>query len=261
MPEKTWTLQCLNCEKKHPPKKYTLNCECTNHSFLRTNYKKNITKQNKNPGLFKYIDWLPTNKTLKQNGTTPITYKSKHLAEKLNLKNLYISFNGYWPEKGAWMKTCSFKELEAAPTIGRLLEAGKKSLIVASAGNTARGFANICLGEDIDLYLVVPISGLHNLWLTKKPTDNIKLITLEKGNDYFDAISITKKIAEHNGILSEGGARNVARRDGMGTTVVDATFKIGEVPDHYFQAVGSGTGGIAAWEANLRFNRHWGGGQ
>ena len=30
-----------------------------------------------------------------------------------------------------------------------------------------------------------------------------------------------------------------------------ATF-IGRIPDYYFQAVGSGTGGIAAWEANLR---------
>ena len=29
--------------------------------------------------------------------------------------------------------------------------------------------------------------------------------------------------------------------------------KIGRIPDYYFQAVGSGTGAIAAWEANKRF--------
>jgi len=28
---------------------------------------------------------------------------------------------------------------------------------------------------------------------------------------------------------------------------------IGRIPDFYFQAIGSGTGAIAAWEANLRF--------
>ena len=27
---------------------------------------------------------------------------------------------------------------------------------------------------------------------------------------------------------------------------------LGRIPEHYFQAVGSGTGGISAWEASLR---------
>ena len=52
--------------------------------------------------------------------------------------------------------------------------------------------------------------------------------------------------------VAEGGAKNVARRDGMATTMLSATTTIGKIPDYYFQAVGSGTGAIAAWEANLR---------
>ena len=44
----------------------------------------------------------------------------------------------------------------------------------------------------------------------------------------------------------------MARRDGMGTTVLSAVTTIGRIPDYYFQAVGSGTGAIAAWEANMR---------
>jgi cysteate synthase len=51
---------------------------------------------------------------------------------------------------------------------------------------------------------------------------------------------------------AEGGAKNIARRDGMGTTVLSAVTTIGRIPDYYFQAVGSGTGAIAAWEANMR---------
>jgi cysteate synthase len=38
----------------------------------------------------------------------------------------------------------------------------------------------------------------------------------------------------------------------MGTTVLSAVTTIGRIPDYYFQAVGSGTGAIAAWEANMR---------
>jgi cysteate synthase len=34
--------------------------------------------------------------------------------------------------------------------------------------------------------------------------------------------------------------------------VLCAVEAAGEIPDHYFQAVGSGTGAIAAWEMNLR---------
>jgi cysteate synthase len=34
--------------------------------------------------------------------------------------------------------------------------------------------------------------------------------------------------------------------------VLSAATFIGRIPDYYFQAVGSGTGAIAAWEANLR---------
>ena len=53
-------------------------------------------------------------------------------------------------------------------------------------------------------------------------------------------------------MVSEGGARNIARRDGMGTVMLDAALTIGKMPDHYFQAVGSGTGGISVWEAAIR---------
>jgi len=40
----------------------------------------------------------------------------------------------------------------------------------------------------------------------------------------------------------------------MGCTYLSAVHEIGEIPNHYFQAVGSGTGAIAAWEANLRLS-------
>ncbi|WP_455382365.1 pyridoxal-phosphate dependent enzyme, partial [Salinispira pacifica] len=42
------------------------------------------------------------------------------------------------------------------------------------------------------------------------------------------------------------------RRDGMGTTMLAAAAATGRLPDHYVQAVGSGTGAIAAWEMALR---------
>ena len=75
----------------------------------------------------------------------------------------------------------------------------------------------------------------------------------KNAGDYFDAIHLSNLAVELEGFFPEGGAKNVARRDGMGTTVLSAVTTIGKIPDYYFQAVGSGTGAIAAWEANLRF--------
>ena len=80
----------------------------------------------------------------------------------------------------------------------------------------------------------------------------VKLISCEKGGDYFDAIHLSDIALKSPGFYAEGGAKNVARRDGMACTVLSAVTTIGRIPDYYFQAVGSGTGAIAAWEANMR---------
>jgi cysteate synthase len=79
------------------------------------------------------------------------------------------------------------------------------------------------------------------------------LVVTKSGSDYFDAIHLSNVACQVEGFVPEGGAKNVARREGMGTTVLSAVTEIGRIPDYYFQAVGSGTGAIAAWEANLRF--------
>jgi cysteate synthase len=80
----------------------------------------------------------------------------------------------------------------------------------------------------------------------------VRLAVLDGGADYADAIELGNGIAGTEGFYPEGGARNAARRDGMGTTVLAAVEAAGVVPDHYVQAVGSGTGAIAAWEMSLR---------
>jgi len=187
-----------------------------------------------------------------QGSSAPVTYKSSGLASHLGLKNLYITFSGYWPEKGALMTTCSFKETEAFSVCGRLDPAEKKVLVVASAGNTARAFAKVCSENNIPLLLCVPEDNLDALWFEKPLNDCVKLIASRSGSDYFDAIHLSNLAVQCEGFVAEGGAKNVARRDGMGTTMLSAATHIGEIPDYYFQAIGSGTGAIAAWEANLR---------
>ena len=202
-------------------------------------------------GIYTFADWLPIHRTL-EGSAAPSTYKSEGLANALGLSNLYITLNGWWPERNAFNRTCSFKETEAYTVCARLDAKTDQILVVASAGNTARAFAKVCSDNHIPLLLCVPEDCLGALWFDEPLNDCVKLAATRTGSDYFDAINLSNLAAQLDGFVTEGGAKNVARRDGMGTTMLSAATFIGRIPDYYFQAVGSGTGGIAAWEANLR---------
>ena len=201
--------------------------------------------------LYRYANWLPVKRALK-GAYGPVTYKSEGLAKELGLKNLYITFTGWFPEKGARVPTCSFKATEAYSVCARLPRNTDKILVVQSAGNTARAFAQVCSDNNIPLVICIPKDNVNALWFMDKLRPCVKILATPAGTDYFDAISLGDKLCLSDRYLAEGGAKNVARRDGMGTTLLSAVEAIGELPDAYFQAVGSGTGTIAVWENNLR---------
>lgn len=242
-------LKCLKCGRDYG-QQYRLTCE-DDDSLLRAVYDEKRLELRNQPGMGRFHSWLPIQRELTTDAG-PITYKSDAFAKELGLSSLYIGFSGYWPEREAFVKTCSFKELEAYPIMQYLTENGAKAIVLASAGNTGRAAAHASALTGTDVYIVVPDSGLEKLWLPEEPTESIHLISMGPGNDYTDAINLAGRIAKLPGMVPEGGARNVARRDGMGTVMLDAAVTIGKMPDHYFQAVGSGTGGISAWEASLR---------
>lgn len=226
--------------------------QCKTPSLVRTRYEQKVLRVKDDAyGLYKFADWLPVKRMLR-GSSAPVTYKSEGLARHLGLKNLYITFNGYFPAIGARMTTCSFKETEAFSVCARAAEDEQRVLVVASAGNTARAFARVCSENGIRLLLSVPYDNLDALWFEEPLNPCVKLICCERGGDYFDAIHLSNLALRGEGFYAEGGAKNVARRDGMATTVLSAVTTIGRIPDYYFQAVGSGTGAIAAWEANLR---------
>lgn len=251
------------------PTKYSLVCCATGHKFedagwtlgdpqcdcpslIQAEYEeKQFVPRVDLDGIYRYADWLPISRTLKHS-CAPVTYKSKGLASFLGLENLYITFSGWNPRIGAKMRTGSFKETEAYSVLARMNPDDKRILIVQSAGNTARAFAQVCSDNRIPIVICVPQDNLHDLWFRKPLHKCVKLVAAPHGCDYYDAIALGEKLATDPRFVLEGGAKNVARRDGMGTTVLSCVEKMGRIPDAYFQAVGSGTGAIAAWENACR---------
>jgi cysteate synthase len=230
----------LACPEPHPP------------ALLKAVYRqKRLVVHPEHHGVFRFLDWLPVRRSF-SGAPGPVVYRSTALGPSLGLANLFIIFNGYWPEKGALMETCTFKELEAQAVCGRVSADWTSRLVVSSAGNTARAFLQACSRYDVPALVVVPGSSLPLLWSKGRPKPSVRLAVLEGEADYSDAIALGNGIANLDGYYSEGGARNAARRDGMGTAMLRMVEEAGELPHHYFQAVGSGTGAIAAWEMNQR---------
>ena len=248
-----YTLECVATGREFPDEGWMLaDPQCKEPSLVRARYaRKRLEVKSDEYGLYKFCDWMPVRRILK-GSSAPVTYKSRGLGEYLGLENLWITFNGYYPAIGATMTTCSFKETEAYSVCGRAAEDEQRVLVVASAGNTARAFAKVCSDNGIRLLLSVPYDNIEALWFEEPLNPCVKLISCERGGDYFDAIRLSDIALKGPGFYAEGGAKNIARRDGMATTVLSAVTAIGRIPDYYFQAVGSGTGAIAAWEANMR---------
>ena len=245
--------------------KYKLICLLSNDSFkdnytlhynesalIQSAYNTPLSIKDNEIGVWRYIDWLPVSKSTKHNAGT-VTYKSEELARKLGLSNLWITYHGYWPERGGLCPTGAFKDMEAVPTIQRLRDHGCSGVICASAGNTARAFSHFCDLDNFPLIVVVADIHAHRIWRTN-PTVNdcVKVVVVENGN-YADAKIVAKEIASKlDGWQLEGGAHNVARRDGIGSLIIDAWNEIGRMPDHYFQGVGGGPGPIGVYEMMQR---------
>lgn len=270
-----YTLRCLGCntslaepddqhlltcpnDESHPAEEHTWR-KSHPPALLRADYSSgSFTPHNDVVGLFRYQDWLPiraasADRVADANVGT-VAYQARKLGASVGLERLVVLFNGFWPARGARLAACSFKELEARVVVARCAAAGA-ALVVASAGNTGRAFHQVCSEYDIPAVIVVPERALPYMWGVGHNSAAVKLVAVTGNADYYDAIQAAELIAQLPGHRAEGGARNVARRDGMGASFLAGMELSGELPAHYFQAVGSGTGAIAAWEMAVRLVR------
>ncbi len=279
-----YKLRCHACSAPVPDG-FLPACDCGKPSLVTVDYTQTSFFPSDRRNMWKFADWLPVNgipvsASAKPMESQSVVFSSPELSELTGLPNLHCVFTGYWPEHGAYETSCSFKGLEAHPTLQRARETGVKGLIIASAGNTARAFLQNAFHYGVEVVAVVPEASLEHLWVpgdsipedrmpgnrgsgNRMPgnripgnadaemiIDTAKIIAVK--GDYLDAITVAGRLDFMKGFQPEGGARNIARRDGMGTVLLEYAMKTGHIPDHYFQAIGSGTGAIAALEAARR---------
>jgi cysteate synthase len=184
-------------------------------------------------------------------------YRSEGLSSVLGLKNLWVAFSGYWPERGALLETATFKELEAHTVLARRPDV-VPPLSVASSGNTGAAFAWACSQGKLPCLVVIPGRGLARFRFPGPLHPCVRLVVIDDG-DYPDAIELASSVTSLASLQAEGGIKNVGRRDGLATVMLSAFEEMQCLPTHYFQAVGSGTGAIAILEAAKRLSLAAGG--
>jgi cysteate synthase len=240
-----YRVHCQGCGRAFEDDGVTLECPDEHDpALLATRYEeKQFVIDPDGEGIFRYAKWLPGIRTLRGAGSN-ITYKSEALNRIVGLPNVWVVFNGYWPERGASLATTTFKDLEAWSVLARLPDNHEGVLVIASAGNTAAAFARACSINKVPVLIVIPEAGLQSLQFSDFLDPCVKIISLVGFTDYLDAIMLANRISEVKGFFPEGGVKNIARIEGLGTTLLNATETIGRIPHYYLQAIGSGAGGI-----------------
>lgn len=252
-----YTLTCASSEKCFADDpdahgSFLLHSPHDNSSLLRTCYRNPLRiGDTHTEGLFAF-SWLPNNYQFSCT-SYPVTYKSTKLSEYLGLSHLYLTYSGYNPDIGAYNYTGTFKEFEAIGVFTRQGYRSRKQLVLASAGNTARAFCEIGSQLNARVIIVLPQRALKTLWTKTPQHPHICIIAVD--GTYNDAIEIAKRISKYDECMSEGGVYNIGRRDGLATTFLSAVACMNRIPDHYIQAIGSGSGAISAWESSLRLQQ------
>ncbi|WP_030604379.1 cysteate synthase [Streptomyces fulvoviolaceus] len=246
-----YTLVCSSCGTRYEDDGLLLDCSRRHEAaFLYTEYGRSGTRHGESAGLFRHAPMLPVARTF-PGVPGPVVQPAERLGRRIGLDRLWVAFSGYWPERGANLPTCTFKDLEAYTVLGRL-PAEPPVLVIPSAGNTAAAFAWAATRHQVPCLLVVPAPAMERMRFPAPLDPCVRLVVLDGTATYSDAIACADLLAQLPGHHAEGGSRNVGRRDGLGTVMLAAADSLGRLPDTYVQAVGSGTGAIGAHEAARR---------
>lgn len=102
-----YRLRCRGCDGVFENDRFILECPMQHDepALLVPEYRhKRFEPDARAEGLFRYSRWLPPTRALSGAGSS-VTYKSEKLKRLLGLSNVWVVFNGYWPEKGATFET------------------------------------------------------------------------------------------------------------------------------------------------------------
>ncbi|HTY23215.1 MAG TPA: threonine synthase [Desulfomonilaceae bacterium] len=177
-------------------------------------------------------------------GNTPLI-PARRLAARINPDiSLYLKFEGLNP-------TSSFKDRGMTLAVSRALEAGSKSIICASTGNTSASAAAYAARAGIKAFVAIP-EGKIALGKLAQAMIHGAIVVKVLGN-FDEALKIVREISD-NYPITLVNSLNPHRIDGQKSAAFEICDVLGGYPDYHALPVGN-AGNITAYWAGYKTYR------
>jgi threonine synthase len=203
------------------------------------------------PGLIEaYKEFLPVNNetpmlTLNE-GNTPLV-KLERLSKEWGVE-LYVKLEGANP-------TGSFKDRGMVMAVAKAIEAGSKTIICASTGNTSAAAAAYAARAGIRCIIVIPEGKIALGKLAQAMMYGAEIISIEGNFD--QALQMVRNISEEEPIALVNSV-NPYRLEGQKTAAFEVCDQLGAAPDILAIPVGNAGNISAYWKGFKEYAKHKG---
>lgn len=187
-----------------------------------------------------YREFLPvTDKTpvvTLREGNTPLV-RAEYISRQLGM-DVFLKYEGLNP-------TGSFKDRGMTVAVSKALEAGARTVICASTGNTSASAAAYAARAGITCAVIIPRQAIALGKLAQALIHGAKVIALEGNFD--QALQMVRRIAEDYPVALVNSI-NPHRIEGQKTGAFEVCDQLGRPPDYHFIPVGNAGNITAYWQ-------------
>ena len=158
---------------------------------------------------------------------------------------VFIKYEGLNP-------TGSFKDRGMTVAISKALEAGARSVICASTGNTSAAAAAYAARAGMGCYVLLPAGKIALGKLTQSIVHNARVVTVDGNFD--DALRLVREAADSGAPVAVVNSINPHRIEGQKTAAFEIIEDLGEAPDAHLLPVGNAGNVSAYWRGYREFH-------
>lgn len=196
--------------------------------------------------LARYGDWLPltaaTPRLTLHEGSTPLL-AAPRLADWIGVSELWLKYEGLNP-------TGSFKDRGMVVAVAKAMEAGARTIVCASTGNTAASAAAYAARAGLECAVLLPSGQVALGKVAQAVVYGARVVVV---NTNFDgALDLARELASQYGAALVNSV-NPHRIEGQTTSAFEICDVLGDAPDLLALPVGNGGNITAYW---LGFRRY-----
>ncbi|HEX9550525.1 MAG TPA: threonine synthase [Candidatus Limnocylindrales bacterium] len=193
----------------------------------------------------RYRQWLPVGDATPAlslgEGATPLVHL-RRLGDRLGLANLHAKVEGMNP-------TGSFKDRGMVVAVAKALEAGARSVICASTGNTSASAAAYGAAAGLEVVVVLPKGAIALGKLLQALVAGARVVAIDGNFD--EALAIVRELADRaDHPITLVNSINPHRIAGQRTAAFEVCDDLGRAPDVLAIPVGN-AGNISAYWAGF----------